>query len=136
MSRRTHPAEWMWAEACDLVEQAERMHRRFFRLSASTRAPAVWEPPADVFESADEVLVVVALPGVAPENVEVAAEPGALVVRAQRPLPFAAARVSVRQLEIPYGSFERRIALPSGRLEAVSRELTRGCLILRLRRLD
>lgn len=135
MSRRTDPAEWMWAQACDFVEQAERMHRRFFRLASSPRAQAVWEPPADVFENEREVVVVVALPGVALDRVEVSSEPGALVVRAERPLPLAAARLAVRQLEIPYGYFERRVALPDARLEAVSRELTHGCLILRLRKI-
>jgi len=135
MSRRTDPAEWMWAQACDFVEQAERMHRRFFRLASSPRAQAVWEPPADVFENEREVVIVVALPGVALDHVEVLSEPGSLVIRAERPLPLAAARLSVRQLEIPYGYFERRVALPDSRLEAVSRELTHGCLILRLRKI-
>ena len=133
MSRPTDPADWMWAEACELLERAERMQRRFFRLGSSACARATWEPPADVYEDGRELLIVVALPGVAAEHVQLAAEPGALVVRAERALPFAGSRLALRQLEIPYGSFERRIALPEGRYEAVSRELTRGCLIVRLR---
>lgn len=137
MSRRNDPTDWMWAQACDLIDQAERMHRQFFRLAAAPRAEALWEPPADVFEDEEEVVVVVALPGVLAENVELSAEPGALIVRARRPLPLArGSRHAVRQLEIPYGSFERRIALPHPRLEAVSRELIHGCLILRLRKVD
>jgi HSP20 family molecular chaperone IbpA len=128
----------MWAQACDFIDQAERMHRQFFRLAASPRAQAaVWQPPADVLEDEHEVVIVVALPGVLAENVELTSEPGAIVVRAERPLPLArGSRHAVRQLEIPYGSFERRIALPWPRLEAVSRELTHGCLILRLRKVD
>jgi HSP20 family molecular chaperone IbpA len=138
MPRRKDPNDWMWAQACDFIEQAERMHRQFFRLAASARPQAaVWEPPVDVFEDEDEVVVVVALPGVVAENVQLLSEPGALVVRAERPLPLArGSRHKVRQLEIPYGSFERRIPLPWPRLEAVSRELTHGCLILRLRKAD
>lgn len=137
MSRRNDPTDWMWAQACDFIEQAERMHRQFFRLTAAPRAEAVWEPPADVFEDEDEVVVIVALPGVLAENVELSAQPGMLIVRAHRPLPLArGSRHAVRQLEIPYGSFERRIELPHPRLEAVSRELTHGCLILRLRKVD
>ena len=101
----------MWAQACDFIAQAERMHRQFFRLS-SAHAQALWEPPVDVFEDEREVVVVVAMPGVVADAVEVAAEPGALVVRAERLLPFAGTRHAVRQLEIPYGYFERRIPLP------------------------
>jgi HSP20 family protein len=130
MSRR-NTTDWMWAEALDLVERAERMQRHFFTLA---RGAVAWEPPADVFESDAELAVVVALPGVADGDVEVLAEPGAIVVRAQRPQPLAADCRNVRQLEIPYGYFERRLALPPGRYEPVSRDLTHGCLILRFAR--
>ena len=132
MSRRIDPADWMWAHACDLLEQADRMHRQFFRLASSQHAQATWEPPVDVFESEREVIIVVAMPGVVAEDVQVTREPDELVVRAERPLPFAGSRLAVRQLEIPYGHFERRIPLPEGRLEVGARELTHGCLILRL----
>jgi len=128
------PTDWMWAQACDFIAQAERMHRQFFRLAASPRTQAVWEPPVDMFEDEREIVVVVALPGVSAERVEVTSEPGALVVRAESPLPFAGSRRVVRRLEIPYGWFERRIPLPEVRLEAGTRELADGCLILRLRK--
>jgi HSP20 family protein len=133
MSSR-NPTDWMWAQACELIEQAERMHRQFFRLAGSGRTQAVWEPPVDVFEDERELIVVVALPGVRAERVEITIESGALMVRAESPLPFAGSRAAVRQLEIPYGYFERRIPLPDVRLEAATRELTNGCLVLRLRK--
>jgi HSP20 family molecular chaperone IbpA len=132
MSRRNPATDWMWAEALDLVERAERMQRQFFTLA---RGSAAWEPPADVFEGGDELAIVVALPGVGEEDVEVRAEPGAILVRAHRPQPLAGACSGVRQLEIPYGYFERRVALPPGRYEPLSRDLTHGCLILRFARI-
>ena len=133
MSSR-NPTDWMWAQAVELLEQAERMHRQFFRLTASERPQAVWEPPVDVFEDEREIVIVVALPGVPANRVEVTSEPGALVVRAERPLPLSGSCGAVRQLEIPYGYFERRIPLQDARLEAGTRELADGCLILRLRK--
>jgi len=133
MSSR-NPTDWMWAQAVELLEQAERMHRQFFRLTASERTQALWEPPVDVFEDEREIVIVVALPGVPADRVEVTSEPGALVVRAERPLPLSGSRRAVRQLEIPYGYFERRIPLQEVRLEAGTRELADGCLILRLRK--
>ncbi len=128
------PTDLMWGQAFDLIEQAERMHRQFFRLTASARRHAVWEPPVDVFEDEREVIIVIALPGVAPEAVEVSTESAALVVRAECPLPFAGSRRAVRRLEIPYGYFERRIPLPDVRLEAGTRESRDGLLILKLRK--
>jgi predicted component of type VI protein secretion system len=49
MSSR-NSTDWMWSQACELIEEAERMHRQFFRLASSERTQAVWEPPVDVFE--------------------------------------------------------------------------------------
>ena len=127
---------WMWAEACELLDQADRMHRQFFRLAASARNRAVWEPPVDVFEDEREVVIVVALPGVAEQGVELTLEAGVRIVRAERHIPAAGARGAVRRLEIPYGHFERRIPLANLRLEAGTREFSDGCLILRLRKAE
>ena len=123
----------MWAQACELIAEAERLHRQFFRLAVDS-APATWEPPIDVLEDEREIVVVVAMPGVAAERVEVAHEAGGLVVRGTRPLPFQGARGRLRQLEIPYGAFERRIALPPGGFEVGRPEIGQGCLVLRLRK--
>jgi HSP20 family protein len=133
--RRSDPGDWMWAEACDLLDQAERLHRRFFRLDTSRPARASWEPPVDMYETEREIVVVVALPGVPADRVEVITDSDALVVRGERPLPFAGRPLAVRHLEIPYGAFERRIPLPAGRFDTAAPELTHGCLLLRLRRI-
>jgi HSP20 family molecular chaperone IbpA len=131
--RRSDPADWMWAEACDLIDQADRLHRRFFHLNARSRIALA--PPVDMFEGDGEIVIVVAMPGVTADAVQVAHEPGVLVVRGERRLPFARQALVVRQLEIPYGAFERRIPLPSGRFEAGAPELTQGCLLVHLRRI-
>jgi len=128
------PTDWMWAQACALIDEAERMRRQFFRVSVSERTQAAWEPPVDVFEDEREVVIVVALPGVAAERVEVRTEPDALVVRAESRFPFAGSHHVVRRLEIPYGWFERRIPLPAAGLEAGTRESSNGCLVVRLRK--
>jgi HSP20 family molecular chaperone IbpA len=132
MTSRHHPTAWMWSQALDLMDEAERMHRQFFRLTTSSRARMTWQSPLDVFEDEREVVIVVAMPGVPADAVEVVQEPAALIVRGTRPLPLAGSRHAVRQLEIPYGAFERRIALPPGRFEVGKPELVQGCLVLRL----
>ncbi|MEO8484815.1 MAG: Hsp20/alpha crystallin family protein [Betaproteobacteria bacterium] len=124
----------MWTRAFDLIDEADRLHRRFFQLAGAERALATWEPPADVFEDEREIVVVVAMPGVPAERVQVVSEPGALVVRGVRPLPFTGSRRKVVRLEIPYGAFERRIALPPGTFHLGHPELAEGCLVLRLTR--
>jgi len=131
MSTR-NPTDWMWAQACELIEQAERMHRQFFRLTTNERVAAVWEPPIDVFEDEREVVIIIALPGVPEERIEVSHVDGEIVIRADGRLPFAGTRFAVQRLEIPYGAFERRIRLPAATLDGGTRELADGCLILRL----
>jgi HSP20 family protein len=131
MATRLDPDLSMWSQACELIAEAEKLHRQFFRL---TTAPA-WEPPIDLFEDEAEIVVVVAMPGVDAERVEVVHEAGDLVVRGTRPLPLAGARHRLRRLEIPYGAFERRITLPPGRFEVGRPELAQGCLVLRVRKL-
>lgn len=124
----------MWAEACHLLEQAERMHRQFFRLGTPRGARTAWEPPVNVFEDDESYVIVVALPGVPAECVEVLLDSSSIVVRASCDVPFKVRARQVRRLEIPYGYFERRIQLPAMAFELVQRELVNGCLILNLRK--
>jgi HSP20 family molecular chaperone IbpA len=124
----------MWAEALDLLEQADRMHRQFFALTGSAGAQVRWEPPVDVVEGSNELVVTVALPGVAPERIELHLDNDGLVVSAVRPPPACSHSAIIRRLEIPYGRFERRIALPTGHYELLEQVSQNGCLQLRLRK--
>lgn len=133
--RHGDPRAWMWADACELLEQAERMQRRFFQLGGAARRP-VWEPPADIFATDDELWIVVALPGVAPDDAQIAVRDGTLIVSGERRLPAAMRAAAVHRVEIPHGLFERRIALPPGRFELTRRELANGCLTLSLQKLN
>jgi HSP20 family molecular chaperone IbpA len=118
------PKNQMFAEACAMLKQAERLHRQFFEPSQGARA-ARWEPPIDVLETDGELRIIAALPGVAPDAVRVEVENDVLIITGTRALPAG----RIVRLEIPYGRFERRIAL-SNRLRLASRELTHGCLVL------
>ena len=125
---------WMWAEACALLDEAERKHRRFFELLAVPSAHPVWEPPADIFADGPELRVVVALPGARVEEVVVQLTPSGLQIETLVPPPSLGAHMNVVRLEIPYGRMRRRIDLPPGRYALVERQLDRGCLFLRLTR--
>jgi len=122
----------MWAEACALLDEAERKHRTFFELLAVPSARPVWEPPADIFADGPELQVVVALPGARAEQVVVQITPTGLQIETDVPPPSLSEQVNVVRLEIPYGRMRRRIDLPPGRYALVERHLDRGCLFLRL----
>jgi HSP20 family molecular chaperone IbpA len=133
MKRRDAGTTWMWAEAVDLLEQAERLHRQFFRLSGGTERPR-WEPPIDVYASDREILVEVALPGVPAERVELILAPEELVIRGERRSRARPAAATIRRMEIPFGRFERRIGLPPGTWDLAAQDFTNGCLQLLLAR--
>lgn len=125
---------WMWAEACALLERTERLQRQFFQPGAVARAMPTWEPPADVFESEHGIDILVALPGVARDRIEIRLSPGLLVVIGERDMPRGSHSTVIRRLEIPYGRFERRIELPDTGLELVRQTLQSGCVQLNLRK--
>ena len=126
----------MWAEACALLDEAERKHRSFFELLAMPSARPVWEPPADIFADGSEFQVVVALPGARAEDVVVQITPTGLQIETDVPPSRLSARVNVVRLEIPYGRMRRRIDLPPGHYALLERQLERGCLFLRLTRVS
>ena len=129
------PRDWMWAEACEFIARAERLHRQFFNPTGISRQRPEWAPPYDMYETAEAVWVIVALPGVSPDRLEIRLEPAGLTIAGIRPLPEFPRSAVLHRLEIPYGRFERRIALPSGRFELDRHELMHGCLVLALQKL-
>jgi HSP20 family molecular chaperone IbpA len=125
---------WMWAEACALLDEAERKHRRFFELLAVPATRPVWEPPVDIFAEGAELHVLLALPGARADDIAVQITPTGLQIETTVPPPALSARMNVVRLEIPYGLMRRRIDLPPGRYALVERQLDRGRLFLRLTR--
>ena len=125
---------WMLTEAVEQLQRADRLQRQYFRLGQSSPV-SCWEPLADVVASQGELRVVVALPGVAMERLDVALEDSVIVVRGERPLGTGLLAGEILRLEIPYGRFERRIALPPGIYRLAEMQLDNGCLKLHLERL-
>jgi len=133
MSSR-YPRAWMWTQACEMLEQAERMQRRVFRLANACPAGSVWEPPIDVFETESDISVIVALPGIAAEQIIVEFVAAVLVIAGERMPPRELRNAAIHRFEIPYGRFERRLELPPGRYEVMKREFRNGELTLVLRK--
>jgi HSP20 family molecular chaperone IbpA len=129
------PTLSIWSDALDLLERADRLHRQFFQVEQHRDRAPTWEPPIDMLETERMLLIIVALPGVAPDQLVVAIEGGALVVRGRRAMPALRETAAIRRLEIPHGRFERRIVLPEGQFQLEKRQLQDGCLILTLYRI-
>jgi HSP20 family molecular chaperone IbpA len=98
----------MWSEMLALLARTDRLHGEGFGPAAGG-----WEPPIDVLETDSDLLVVIALPGVAQDEVEIVVAHG----------------------ELPHGRFERRLPLPPGAYQLTGQEHKDGCLLLTMRKL-
>jgi HSP20 family protein len=105
------------------------LRRQFFHHGASR-----WEAPIDVFETDEALSILIALPGVALDNISVTLNAGTLTVTGERPLPPELRNARILRMEIPYGRFERRIELPPVPFQISGRHLANGCLMLRLQK--
>ncbi len=122
----------MWGEALSLIDQAERLQKAFARPAAAEQS---WEPPVDVIETTEMLFIHVALPGVSSDAIVVGLEDSAVSVSAIRNFPVTARGARLHRIEIPYGRFFRRIALPVHRLEPAGQSFIDGSLTLAFRKI-
>ena len=131
----------LWQRANALLQQAERIQRNFLQIAVRSHYRTVqgrstcWEPPINVVETDETLSVIVAIPGVKPDRVEVRLEGGELTIAGERPLPACCTEGELSTWEIPLGRFERHLVL-EGRypLSIGKTSLQDGLLVIELRK--
>jgi HSP20 family protein len=88
----------------------------------------------DIQETEEGLVLLFALPDVAPADIEVHLEGGVLTVTAMRRVGLAHPDAVIRRLEIPHGRFVRRIELSDLAMTIAGSEYRNGCLQVRLAR--
>jgi HSP20 family protein len=102
--------------------------------SRGAAAPPAWIPRASVFSGDSAIRYLVELPGVQRDEVSVVAFQGELIVRGQRRQP-ADPNLKPMIVEQPWGTFERRFALPAWCTpDGISARYTQGVLEITLSR--
>lgn len=71
----------------------------------------IWEPPTDVYETDEHIVIKVSIPGVKPDEVAVECNGEVLTICGVRRGPDAGVVRTYHQMEIRNGYFERRIVL-------------------------
>jgi len=97
----------------DLRRMEARLWEPFFRMpffSEETQA-ATWNPPVDVLEENEKILVKVEVPGVDEKDLRVMFEDGVLTITGERQFERREDR-SYHRIERAYGSFTRTFTLP------------------------
>jgi HSP20 family protein len=95
-------------------EEIESLFADLWRVPRFSGIRHGFRPPVDCFRTAEppELTIVVELAGAAIESVELVALEAELVVSGERRRPAAQGPLSYYQMEIEYGAFRRRVALP------------------------
>jgi HSP20 family protein len=92
-----------------------------------------WQVPVDVFRSDEELVIRMDLPDVNPDEVELTAHEGALVINGTRRFPYDADKIRFIRRGTFYGDFTQRVALGKGLdTEKISAHYTNGVLELKI----
>lgn len=131
---RPGTSDWLSAYAWEVLGRAQSLEGHFRPVARGGGRPA-WQAPVDIYETDAEIVMIVALPGVSPDNLVVQCSEGEVVVSGIRPLSFPKGAM-LRRIEIPHGHFERHLPMPPGRYDLCPWVLADGCLTLTFRKLD
>lgn len=91
----------LWADP--YAQRPSRLHRT-----------AAFLPMADLAVSESDLVLTLDLPGLAPDDVEIAVESDQLIVRGERARPQVEEGTSYVYVQRPSGAFEHRVGLPRG----------------------
>ena len=101
-----------------------------FNLSSLMPSPAV-----EMTETDKAYKIAVEVPGISPENIEVEAEKGLLVIKGEKKEEREEKERDYTRSERSYGSFERRIALPAdAELDEIHAKASDGVLKITIAR--
>ncbi len=77
-------------------------------------AEQTWKPPVDIYETAEEIVVLVEIAGMKRKDINVTLENDFLKISGVRPDFSPSAKMKLHQMEIAYGRFQRivKISLP------------------------
>lgn len=106
----------------DLLYRLERRMGRLFNepfglidwnVNVPETAVAAWMPLVDIFEEPDFIRLVAEMPGVKPENVQIAVEGNLLTIKGNKEQVAEEKAEKVHRYERTYGTFERTFTLPA-----------------------
>jgi HSP20 family protein len=98
-----------------------------------TMLTSAWLPPVDISEDSDALKIVMEVPGVRPEDVQISVESNLLRIRGEKRQEVDENADQMHRFERTYGVFERSFALPSTvDPERIEANYDAGLLSLRL----
>jgi HSP20 family protein len=104
-----------FTEMADLRREMDQVFGDFFGRTPSSMAAteAIWSPLVDIHETKDGFQLMVELPGVKQEDIQVSVEGETLTLKGERRREAEVKEDQYHRVERSYGRFERSIVLPS-----------------------
>ncbi|MSS73161.1 MAG: Hsp20/alpha crystallin family protein [Candidatus Latescibacteria bacterium] len=101
----------------NLVDIHRKMQQFLSHISqpggGSRFSACLWEPPVDVYETEDELVVLCELPGIDQDQIELIAEGQTLTIRGERRRAADGSERRYHRMEVCFGGFERVLDLPA-----------------------
>jgi HSP20 family protein len=100
-------------ELSDMQAEINRAFDAYFGVRPRAAVPErAWAPPTDVYETRDDLVIAVELPGVREKDIHLSLQGDVLVLRGQRGIAAEAPEENYHRIERWYGTFERHVQLP------------------------
>ena len=97
-----------------MQEQMSRLlDMAWHREPAEDMKEGVWQPPVDIFEDKDSVVIKAELPGIEQKDIDIKIEENTLTIRGERKYEEDVRKENYHRVERFYGSFLRSFALPA-----------------------
>lgn len=117
-----------WGELATLQRDVSEL---FNREAGARRASLI--PPMDAYRADEGLVVLVELPGVGPDQVDVSVQDGVLTLSGERPVPADVGEEAWVRRERATGAFERSFSLPEGtQPDRIQASFDNGVLELRI----
>ena len=122
----------------DMQAEINRAFDAYFGVRSPTAVPErAWAPPIDVYETRDDLVVAVELPGVREKDIHLSMTGDVLTLHGQRGIAMEAREENYHRIERWYGTFERHVQLPiSVQGDKIRASYKDGVLEIRLPKLD
>lgn len=103
-------------DLASLRESMDKLFEEFVTRRPATRGTtiAVWQPAVEVFDTANDVVVRVELPGIDPKTVDITVSDDTLTIKGEHRVEQENKGRNYYRRELRYGAFLRSLALPAG----------------------
>ena len=102
-----------WGSVSDIQSEVNRLFDNFFgRPTGAGAAGRTWSPAVDLYETKDELVLTMELPGVRDKDVTVSITGDLLTIKGERRFEQDVKEQQLLHVERTYGKFERLVQLP------------------------